>query len=238
MSEQITTMTFFHFEGFQNKFWAFKMMRLAIPLLQQVDGCSFFKVVGSGAGEGFSVWPDLGTYGLLQVWQDEPSAKAFFDSAPIFQDYKTRSKKHWITYARHISGGGTWSGHNPFHASHQINSHNPNIMVITRASIGWRSLLKFWSVVSLSQTSYRGNEGLLFSKGIGEIPAVEMATYSLWKSEADLMKFSHDPKGHGKVSQRSVAKKWFKESLFARFQPYKMEGSWKSIDLESIKSTF
>lgn len=109
-------------------------------------------------------------------------------------------------------------------------------MVITRATIRWKSLWKFWSLVPMSQKSYKGNPGLLYTKGVGEIPVKEMATYSIWKSEEDLLKFAHDPKGHGKSSKLALSNNWFKESLFSRFQPYKVEGTWCSTDLKEIES--
>jgi hypothetical protein len=231
-------MSLFHFDNRRDKYWAFKMMRLAIPEIKKIKGCTFFKVLGSGAGGGFSVLPDLGTYGILQVWENEAMANEFFESAQIFQDYKSHSSEHWITYAKNISARGTWSGSEPFKPSNALDENNKALLVITRATVRFKSLMKFWAMVPMSQKSYLGNTGLLYTKGVGEIPIVEMATYSLWKSEADLMKFSHDPKGHGKSSKRALDKNWFKESLFSHFQPYKITGSWSAADLKEIQSHF
>ena len=238
MSKQITTLTLLKFTSRSNKFWAFKMMRLAIPHFKNIQGCTFFKLMGSGAGGGFSILPDLSTYALLQVWKNEEMATNFFKSSKLFEEYKSHSQEHWITYAKNISGGGMWSGVAPFKPSDAIDLNNKLIMVITRASVRWNKLFQFWSYVPMSIKSYLDNTGLLYTKGIGEVPIVEMATYSLWKSEADLMKFSHDPNGHGKSARRSISKNWFKESLFSRFQPYKIEGTWSAADLKEIKSHF
>ncbi len=238
MSNQITTVTLFRFDNRRDKFWALKMMRLAIPHLENIKGCTFFKVMGSGAGGGFSIFPDLGTYAILQVWDNEDLANDFFKTSQIFEDYKNHSEEHWITYAKNISGKGTWLGSNPFKPNDEIDVNNKSLMFITRATVRWKSMLKFWSLVPLSQKSYAGNTGLLYTKGLGELPVVEMATYSLWKSEKDLLKFSHDPKGHGKVAKLELKNNWFKESLFARFQPYKIDGTWSSADLEEIQSHF
>ncbi|PZE17444.1 DUF3291 domain-containing protein [Putridiphycobacter roseus] len=231
-------MTLFRFNKRSDKWWAFKMMRLAIPRLKEIKGCTFFKVLGSGAGEGFSILPDFGTYGILQVWDNESVANAFFKSAEIFKEYLHHSQEHWITYAKNISGRGTWSGVAPFELNDTIDPKNKAMLVITRATVRFRSLLKFWSLVPMSQKSYLGNTGLFYTKGVGEIPIVEMATYSLWQSEADLIKFARDPKGHGKSSKRAQHKDWFKESLFSRFQPYRMEGTWAGLDFKKIQLHF
>lgn len=238
MTNQITTVTLFRFTNRKDKYWAFKMVRLAIPRLQRIRGCTFFKVLGSGAGGGFSVLPDLTTYAILQVWEDESWANKFFNSSSIFEEYKNHSQEHWITYAKNISATGTWSGSEPFEPSNGIDTRNKSLLVITRATVRFRSLLNFWSLVPMSQKSYLGNEGVLYTKGVGEIPIVEMATYSLWKTEAELTKFAQDKNGHGKSSKRALKKNWFRESLFSRFQPYKVEGAWHEADLKEIQSHF
>jgi hypothetical protein len=238
MTEQITTMTLFRFNNRKDKFWAFKMMRLAIPRLETIKGCTFFKVLGSGAGGGFSVLPDLSTYGILQVWDNEGLANDFFNYSEIFEEYRSHSEEYWITYAKNISARGTWSGSEPFKPSDGIDPQNKSLMVITRATVRFKSLVNFWSLVPMSQKSYSGNEGLLYTKGVGEIPIVEMATYSLWKSEADLTKFAQDKNGHGKSSKRALNKNWFSESLFSRFQPYKVEGAWHEANLTEVASHF
>ena len=58
--EGLTTITFFKFR--KNKVWAFAQMGLIPSKLQQKSGLRFFKLMGTGGGIGFSLWPDFGTY--------------------------------------------------------------------------------------------------------------------------------------------------------------------------------
>ena len=68
----VTTISFFKYKS--NKFWAFKQMYLAFEVLNKVPGLNFFKLLGTGAGAGFSLYPDFGTYSILCVWKDRLSA--------------------------------------------------------------------------------------------------------------------------------------------------------------------
>ena len=79
LTQQITTITFFRYEGFYPKFWAFQMMQFAHSPLQQVEGLTFYKLMGSGKGMGFNPLPDWNIYSLLQVWQNEKMANQFFN---------------------------------------------------------------------------------------------------------------------------------------------------------------
>ena len=68
----VTTISFFKYRT--NKFWAFKQMYLAFELLSKVPGLNFFKLLGTGAGAGFSLYPDFSTYAILCVWEKESFA--------------------------------------------------------------------------------------------------------------------------------------------------------------------
>ena len=85
----LTTITFFEFE--QNKPWAFAQMGLVPSKLQQNEGLYFFKLMGTGGGNGFSLWPDFSTYAFLGVWKDQKYADIFLDQNEILQDYYRKS---------------------------------------------------------------------------------------------------------------------------------------------------
>ncbi|MEL7222238.1 MAG: DUF3291 domain-containing protein, partial [Bacteroidota bacterium] len=66
MNKQITTITFFRYHSLKDKCWAFFMMQFAHQHLAKTQGLSFYKLMGSGKGLGFSPWPDWSIYSLLQ----------------------------------------------------------------------------------------------------------------------------------------------------------------------------
>ncbi len=225
---QITTLSVFKFE--QNKFWAFKQMRLALAPLQKVDGLIFSKVLGTGSGNGFSIFPDLGTYVLLLVWENETKAESFFKSHPLYKNYQDKSSQQQRVYMHAIDGHGLWDAQNPFYY-HKIEESQQAMVVITRARIYFRKLASFWKYVPKVSKSMEGAPGLKYAKGIGELPLIQQATFSLWECQKDMMNYAYTMKKHQEVVKQTRRKKWYKEEMFIRFFPYRSEGNIKKLTL-------
>lgn len=227
---QITTISFFRYTSFRNKYWGLKMMQLAHKSLENVSGLTFYRLLGSGKGRGFNPLPDWSVYCLLQVWESEEDANEFFNSSDLMKEYAVHSDELYTLYMKNISVGGTWVGKNPFEKGAEMDPDQP-IAVITRATIKWNWLLRFWIYVPTSQQALDGNEGLIYTKGVGEIPIVQMATFSLWKNFEAIKQFAYKSKQHQEAIRRTRKNNWYKEELFARFQPYKSTGNWEGKDL-------
>jgi hypothetical protein len=227
LSQQITTLTFFRYTGLKNKIWGFQMMQFAHAELAKVEGLAFYKLMGSGKGAGFSPWPDWSVYSLLQIWETAEQADAFFAQAPLVEKYRNHTSEIWTLFMRNISAGGEWSGANPFRPSSALDADNPNIAVITRATIKVSKLLSFWKYVPTSQEPLSHNEGLIYTKGIGEVPIVQMATFSLWKDLESVKKFAYQSREHQEAIRKTRILDWYNEELFSRFQPYKSVGTWE-----------
>ncbi|MEJ1223866.1 DUF3291 domain-containing protein [Sediminicola sp. 1XM1-17] len=225
---QITTLTFFRYHGFREKLWAFGMMQFAHRPMSRVAGLQFYKLMGSGK-EGFDPFPDWSVYALLQIWDDEASANQFFGSSELIKKYKQHSSECWTLYMKNFAAKGEWSGKNPFEKAHTLDKENPFIAVITRATIKKGMLYKFWKYVPTSQASLQGNRGLIYTKGIGEVPITQMATFSLWKDKESLMEFAYASKEHQHAIQQTRQLQWYKEELFSRFQPYRSIGTWNGL---------
>ena len=56
-------------------------MSLAFDVLNKTPGLSFFKLLGTGSGKGFSLYPDFSTYAILCVWEKESYANAFIQNS-------------------------------------------------------------------------------------------------------------------------------------------------------------
>jgi hypothetical protein len=224
MSNQITTITFFKFNSLSSKFWALSQMQFAHKFLEKVNGQLFYKLMGSGRGNGFSIWPDFSVYALLQVWDTEKSADEFFETAKIVKDYQRRSEKKYTIFCRSISSHGFWNEQNPFVQNPELEDDVSPILVLTRATIKWRHLYKFWKYVPTSYLPLKGNSGLVYSKGVGEWPMVQMATISQWKNSEAMKQFAYQSKEHQTAIKMTKEVKWYKEELFARFKPFKTLG--------------
>ncbi|MDI1235734.1 MAG: DUF3291 domain-containing protein [bacterium] len=230
MSQQITTLSFFKFATLSNKVWGFKMMQFAKKDLADVKGLTFYRLMGSGKGRGFNPLPDWSIYCLLQVWESENAAQEFFTGSDLIKQYALHTEELFTLYMKSISASGAWIGKNPFEKGADLDPSAP-IAIITRATIKWNWLLRFWNYVPTSEEALEGNAGLIYTKGVGEVPIVQMATFSLWKDFESVKQFAYKSKQHQEAIRRTRKNNWYKEELFARFQPYKSTGTWEGKNL-------
>ncbi len=227
---QITTITFFKLTDLKSKIWAFFMMQFGHASLKNVEGQQFYKLMGSGRGLGFNPWPDWSVYTLLQIWDSEGKAQQFHHNSNFFKRYKKKSHQSSTVYLRNIASHGTWDEKQPFIASKTIeDSHFPR-MILTRATIRKSKLRKFWKYVPTSQRPIENAEGLVYTKGVGEWPLTQMATLSIWKSEAAMMNFAYGSEEHKKAIKMTKELNWYKEELFARFVPFRLEGDFRELE--------
>jgi len=224
----ITTFTLLRYKGFRNRFWALTQMGLAHRRLRSVPGQSFYKMLGTGKA-GFSTSPDWAVYGLLQVWDGEAAAEDFFESHPQMQAFKACTSEYLCLFMQPIRSMGQWNGRNPFETSSYAAGVQGPIAVLTRATIRKRHLYRFWKYVPRSQRPLGKMPGLLYSKGIGETPFIDMATISLWESVAAMQHYAYGTDAHKGAIQKTRELGWYREELFARFSPYRAEGSWEDI---------
>ena len=153
MSKQITTISFFKFSTLHNKVWGFVMMLLAHNDLYKVKGLSFYRLMGSGKGRGFNPFPDWSVYSLLQVWESEEDANEFFRSSNLIDKYKSHTQESYTLYMKNIASVGTWISKAPFEKGTNLDSNLP-IAIITRATIKWHWLFRFWKYVPTPQVTF------------------------------------------------------------------------------------
>jgi len=210
----ICSITFFEYRRDRMR-WAFNQMQLAIEPLKKSKGISFFKLLGTGSGFGFSLKPDFRTYALLIVWKDRLAAKQYTLSDTYLR-FNTQCKSNFTYWMGCVQSHGTWAGENPFTANHTYIS-GP-VMVITRARVRWTKILRFLQNVPKASRSAEKAPGLIFTKGIGEWPAIEQATFSFWESLEAMRAYAYREE-HKKIISLVKKEGWYKEELFARFVP-------------------
>ena len=222
---QITTVTFFKVETISNKWWAFTQMQLGQIHLKKTNGLTFYKLLGSGAKNGFSAKPNFGTYVLFCVWEDESFAKVFFEGSRFFKSYRERSSEQFTVYLNSAEAHGLWDGLQPFQKNAELSLEKP-VIVLTRATIRHRKLWSFWSKVGTVSQSLENYNGLVLSIGVGEWPLIQQATISIWKTQAEMLDYAYKNPKHREVVLLTRKLNWYKEEMFARFVPFRFEGIW------------
>ena len=225
MQSSIATITFFNYRKASSRWWAFKQMGLAHEFLSSVPGVSFYKMLGSGGARGFSIWPNFGAYGLLMIWHNESAAEKFFAENEYYAEMVQKSSEQWTIYMRSFQSHGYWEGQQPFEETIDFKPDQP-VCVITRATIYTKYLWRFWRFVPPVSRSVHDKDGKIFTIGIGELPIVQQATFSVWRNAESMKAYAYKSEYHKKVVQKTRELGWYKEELFARFHPYRSKGSW------------
>ncbi|MFK8102890.1 MAG: hypothetical protein AB8G15_10215 [Saprospiraceae bacterium] len=223
---QVISVSFFSYQGNWDKWWAFQQMGLPQMAINRAKGLQFWKMLGSGAESGFGLKPNFGAYGMLCVWDNENAARQFFQENSGFLKFKTRCEEYWTVFLQTSKVHGLWSGRCPFEPTISSDDHTLTA-VLTRATIKYRHLLNFWQHVPKVSQSIENRKGLIFSIGVGELPLVQQATFSLWESARDMMDYAYRSHYHKEVVQKTRKLGWYREEMFARFSPFATEGSWQ-----------
>jgi hypothetical protein len=224
---QVVTISFFRYQGLK-KVWGMQQMQMAKSPLNTVPGLQFFKLLGSG--DGFSLKPDFSTYGLLCVWDNIEVARNFFHKSAIFERFRRNSSEQWTVYMHPVLSHGYWSGVAPFQSNKNTSVQNEPLAVITRATLQPGKIWKFWQYVPKVGAAVYTHEGLIFTKGIGEWPVIQQATFSLWRNKKDMIDFAYKNPYHTEVIRKTRELGWYKEELFAQFTPFYAEGSWNGVN--------
>ena len=227
---QTTVISFFKYKGLKSKWQALGRMGRPPLLKADIKGLTFWKALGAGSGNGFSIWPDWSVFGLLTVFESEEHAHKFLASGTI-AEYEIPSNSHSHVLMHTIKAHGQWSKQKPFKTVIPLNTEKP-LAVITRATIKPKLIHKFWQHVPSVSKSMDGYNGLIFSKGIGEWPIFMQATFSLWHKAEDMMAYAYSNKKHADMVKKTRELGWYSEELFSRFHPFEIRGNL--IDFERL----
>jgi hypothetical protein len=202
-------------------------MALMPPRLQQVPGLTFFKLMGSGKDRVFTLRPDFFLYGLLATWTSEAAAETFLQHSGVLDDYRQHCRELWTIRMLPLRSRGLWDGVNPFIPNAAASPVPGPLAVLTRASIRWPALPSFWRHGAQTSKDLAEASGLIAAVGLGELPLVRQATFSLWTNEAAMQQYVYGTAHHQQVIRKTRADHWYGEELFARFQVVSASGTWK-----------
>lgn len=224
---QTTTITFLRFARWRDRAWAFAMMGGARRAMARVPDLQFWKLCGSGIGEGFTPLPNTAVYAILCTWPDAATAQARLAEQQIFARYRARASEHWTVYLKPTSARGAWSGKRPFSpVSEPV--FGP-VAALTRATIKPRILHRFWGRVPDISRMIGSDPNVMFKIGIGEVPWLHQVTFSIWPGTAEMAAFARTNGPHAAAIKAVRDGAWFREELYARFAIAGESGSWGGV---------
>lgn len=199
------------------------MSVLRFPLWS-TKGITFWKLLGCGKNGTFDIHPDLTQWGLLAVWEKEEDFVSFQQNSILQKWWKAFTKEQWTVLCQTYESHGKWDGKEPFQTDRIDKNYKGRIAVLTRASIRFSKLKQFWSNVPRVAQHLHKASGLIASVGIGEIPFIRQATFSIWESMDDVKQFAYRQQQHSDVIKKTRKENWYSEELFARFIPIRIYG--------------
>lgn len=220
---QCVTLSLFRFDRIRDRIWAFTQMGLARAPLSRTPGLRFWKLCGSGVGEGFTPIPNTAVWAILGVWTDDATACRQTESAPVFSRFRNRAVEAWTVRLAATSSRGRWSDQSPFVAD-GMTGPGP-VAALTRATIRPMTLLRFWRrSPGISEVIGR-DPNVIFKIGVGEVPWLHQVTFSIWPDTETMARFAR--RGPHAEAIRAVRDEgWFSEELYARFRILGDAGTW------------
>jgi len=193
--------------------------------LARTDGLVFWRLLGTGRGSSTAAGVDLCRWALFAVWSDA-AARARF--APPWGDEPLEGYEVGLAP---LGGHGTWRRFDVLGALAPAPAgHAGPVAALTRADVRFVAWRRFHGAAASVSAAAQAAGGLLAVVGVGEAPVGRQATFSLWRSQADLEAFARGDAVHAAVVRRTRSQRWYGEELFARFAPSAPGGTWDGRD--------
>jgi hypothetical protein len=199
----------------------------------------FYKLMGTGKNGTFDKHPDWQQWSILTVLNAEVDLKPFDVSANddlFIRTYYGSFISGWFRFfgcststllMEAIESHGFWDKKRVFGELPPKSDYEGPIAVITRATIRLNKLKYFWENVAPVAAHMNTAEGFRFSIGVGEVPWIKQATFSIWDSKAAMKAFAYGMKEHAEVIQKTRKQDWYSEDMFTRFKITQVLGTLK-----------
>jgi spheroidene monooxygenase len=227
---QTVSLSLFRFDGVPARLWVLGQMAAARISFARMPDVGFWKLCGSGTGEGFTPKPNWGVWAILAAWPDEASARKHVGEAGVYKRWRKRARESWTVYLDPISVRGEWSGTAPFLAEPAPQGDTRALAVLTRASLKPSKMLQFWNRVPDISSVIGADPNVMFKIGIGELPLLHQVTFSIWPDAGAMAKFARGDGPHGRAICAVREGDWFAEELYARFAVTGSDGLWGGRD--------
>ena len=195
---------------------------------------SFYKLLGCGKNGTFDKNPDWQQWGILTVNNNLSGTEV--STGELMKNLYGSFISKWFTYfncetctffLQPIEGHGKWDGKEPFGNLPKQSDYDGRVAILTRATIRFSKLKSFWKNVDGVASQMAGAAGLVTSIGVGEIPFIKQATFSIWENKDAMKQFAYKMAAHTAVIQKTRKENWYSEDMFVRFIPLKVYGTIK-----------
>lgn len=193
--------------------------------------------MGSGKNGTFDKHPDWQQWAIFAVKKDE--MKALIENTDLIKQlhgsfvsnwFRFFKCETWTIFLEPLEGHGKWDNKEPFGKLNTNNNFGGSVAVLTRATIRISKLKSFWQNVDAVTGQLSTADGLVTSFGIGEVPWIKQATFSIWENKEAMKQFAYSMKNHSEVIKKTRKENWYSEDMFVRFKPLKATGTINGIN--------
>ncbi|MCE6950893.1 spheroidene monooxygenase [Cereibacter sphaeroides] len=233
---QTVTLSIFRFTTPEKRLWVFSQMVANKLGMHYMPKAKFWKMLGSGTGEGFTPKPNWNVWGMIGVWEDEETARREVAESPIYKKWAEIADESYTVLLNPINGRGKWDNSMPFDVTKpgQPGEVDPDdvrpIAALTRATLNFWKIERFWSYEPPISHMIGKDANVVFKIGMGEIPFSQQMTFSVWPDSESMVKFAYGSGAHAEAIKKGYEEGWFKEALFARFKIAGTIGKWEGKD--------
>jgi spheroidene monooxygenase len=224
----------YRFQSPAARLWVLGQMGAARIGLSRMPELGFWKLCGSGTGEGFTPVPNTAVWAILAAWPDLAAARAGVTDAPVFGRWRARANETFTVYLDPLASRGRWGGVAPFGPDSApvgcpwttIGASTGPVAALTRATLRPSRLLRFWQRVPDISATIGADTNVAFKIGIGEVPFLHQVTFSIWPDTASMAAFARADGPHARAIRAVRREGWFREELYARFRLLGNSGTW------------
>jgi hypothetical protein len=195
-----------------------------LPLFLNRD-IAFYKLMGTGKNGSFDIWPDLSQWSVMVFYKKEKYSTTDFQKLTqkllggfIFTWLRLFKANTRFFHLEPYAGHGTWDKRSFIAQRKTPEETDGKIAVLTRATISIKGLIPFWKAVPSTSLHLNQHPGFVYSIGIGEVPLIKQATFSIWETEAEMKSYAYKMRAHQEVIRRTRTEKWYDEEMFLRFK--------------------
>jgi hypothetical protein len=197
----------------------------------------FYKLMGCGKNGSFDIHPDWNQWAILVFVKERPSMDGYNENAdPFYKEmygsfianwWRRFNCERWSISLELTEGHGSWDGQKLSPVQKKNIPPAGPVAVLTRATIRLHKLRDFWKNVEPVARQMQNAPGLISSLGVGELPFIRQATFSIWESTEEMKKFAYSMQEHREVIKKTRKENWYSEDMFLRFRPISSFGSLK-----------
>jgi spheroidene monooxygenase len=210
--------------GREARLWGWLRLARGSAALRGLPGLRFAKLLGSGHDGGFGLRPSASRQGLFLAFDRADQAQQFVAEAALLRAYRDRARELLTLTLAAYSVRGRWSG-TTLAVAAKAPADGP-IAALTRASIRPPAAARFWRHAPPSQSGLADARGCLLAVGLGEAPLLRQATFSLWSNARSMEAYARSG-AHLEAIRAAASHDFFSESMFVRFVPLAIRGTWK-----------